>query len=311
MKNSRWKQMTAAAALAALCLSLAACSQASYDDGYQDGYAAAEEQVYDDGYRAGQTAAEETLKQSAYDDGYAQGYVAGVVDASQPEEELPADEEPEAVEDTPNVYEEAGFVLVTDVIPDVILEMRYYSTFNFVGERINGYQAPVAYLTREAAQALTNVSEDLKQQGYRIKIYDAYRPQTAVNHFKAWAADTADTRMQAYFYPELDKSVLFVQGYIASKSGHSRGSTVDLTIVDMETGREVDMGGGFDYFGQLSHPGYTQGLTQEQIDNRNILRNAMLANGFKGISTEWWHYTLDQEPYPGTYFDFPVALPNE
>ena len=150
-------------------------------------------------------------------------------------------------------YEEEGFVLITDVIPDAILEIRYYSTFNFVGEQINAYEAPVAYLTKEAAAALKNVSDELMEQGYRIKIYDAYRPQTAVDHFKTWAEDLDATEMKPYFYPEVDKSELFDKGYIATKSGHSRGSTVDLTIVDMNTGREVDMGGGFDYFGELSH----------------------------------------------------------
>ena len=206
-------------------------------------------------------------------------------------------------------YEEEGFVLITDVIPDAILEIRYYSTFNFVGERIDAYEAPVAYLTREAAEALKNVSDDLMAQGYRIKIYDAYRPQTAVDHFKAWAEDLEATEMKPYFYPEVDKSELFDKGYIAAKSGHSRGSTVDLTIVDMMTGREVDMGGGFDYFGELSHPDYTETLTQEQIENRMILRKAMVNNGFRPLPEEWWHFTLENEPYPETYFDFPVDMP--
>lgn len=206
-------------------------------------------------------------------------------------------------------YEELGFVLITDVIPDAILEIRYYSTFNFVGERIDAYEAPVAYLTKEAAAALKNVSDEVMEMGYRIKIYDAYRPQTAVDHFKTWAEDVSDTKMQPYFYPELDKSVLFDQGYIAAKSGHSRGSTVDLTLVDMKTGRDIDMGGGFDYFGELSHPSYTETLTQEQIDNRNILRNAMINNGFRPLEEEWWHFTLENEPFTDTYFDFPVAMP--
>jgi D-alanyl-D-alanine dipeptidase len=207
-------------------------------------------------------------------------------------------------------YENAGFVLITDVVPEAILEIRYYSTYNFVGERIHAYEAPVAYLTKEAAQALKNVSDDLMAQGYRIKIYDAYRPQTAVDHFKSWAEDLDATEMKPYFYPEVDKSQLFEQGYIAAKSGHSRGSTVDLTIVDMATGMEVDMGGGFDYFGELSHPGYTATLTQEQIDNRMILRKAMMDNGFKPLEEEWWHFTLVDEPYPDTYFDFPVEMPD-
>ncbi|MBR6548545.1 MAG: M15 family metallopeptidase [Clostridia bacterium] len=217
----------------------------------------------------------------------------------------PAESESTVIETTEN----DNFVLITDVIPDAILEIRYYSTFNFVGERINGYQAPVAYLTKEAASALKNVSDEVMKQGYRIKIYDAYRPQTAVDHFKAWAEDLEATEMKSYFYPEVDKSELFDKGYIAAKSGHSRGSTVDLTLVDMKTGREVDMGGGFDYFGELSHPDYTETLTQEQIDNRMILRQAMVDNGFRPLPEEWWHFTLENEPYSDTYFDFAVDMP--
>lgn len=200
-----------------------------------------------------------------------------------------------------------GFVLLSDAVPDAILEIRYYSTYNFVGDRINGYEEPCALITKEAGEALRAVSDDLMAKGYRLKIYDAYRPQTAVNHFMEWAKDLEDTRMKAYFYPELDKSVLFEQGYIAEKSGHSRGSTVDLTLFDMATGKEVDMGGTFDYFGELSHPDYTGELTEEQIANRNILREAMIAHGFKPLEEEWWHFTLENEPYPDTYFDFPVS----
>ena len=160
-------------------------------------------------------------------------------------------------------------------------------------------------MTKEAASALKEVNEDLKSQGYRIKIYDAYRPQTAVNHFVSWASDSTDTKMKDYFYPDLDKSVLIPQGYIGQHSGHSRGSTVDLTLVYDETGEEVDMGGTFDFFGTVSHPDYT-GITDEQYANRMILRNAMTAHGFKPLSTEWWHFSLQSEPYPNTYFDFPV-----
>ena len=197
------------------------------------------------------------------------------------------------------------FVLVTDEIPDAVLEIRYYTDYNFVGTRVNGYEEPVALMTKEAASALKEVNEDLKAQGYRIKIYDAYRPQTAVNHFVSWASDSTDTKMKEYFYPDLDKSVLIPQGYIGQHSGHSRGSTVDLTLVYDETGEEVDMGGTFDFFGTVSHPDYT-GITDEQYANRMILRNAMTAHGFKPLSTEWWHFSLQSEPYPNTYFDFPV-----
>ena len=211
-----------------------------------------------------------------------------------------------------NMAEESGplpeaedFVLVSDVIPDVVLEIRYYTDYNFVGERVDGYEEPVALLTKEAAAALKEVSDDLSAKGYKLKIYDAYRPQTAVDNFVEWAGDLDDTKMKQDFYPELDKSVLFDQGYIATHSGHSRGSTVDLTIVDKNTGMDVDMGGTFDYFGQKSHVDY-DGITEEQHANRMILRDAMTSHGFNPYSEEWWHFTLADEPYPDTYFEFPV-----
>ncbi len=200
----------------------------------------------------------------------------------------------------------SDFVSLAEAVPDVILEIRYYSTYNFVGDRIDGYEEPCALLTKEAAEALKGAAADAQEQGYMLKIYDAYRPQTAVDNFIAWAEDIEDTRMKEYFYPELDKSVLFDQGYIAEKSGHSRGSTLDLTLFDMDAGKELDMGGTFDYFGELSHPDYVGDLTEEQIQNRNTLRDIMVENGFKPLDTEWWHFTLENEPYPDTYFAFPV-----
>ena len=199
----------------------------------------------------------------------------------------------------------SDFVLIGEAVPDAILEIRYYSTYNFVGKRINGYERPVAYLTKEAAKALREVSDELVQKGYRLKIFDAYRPQTAVTHFAEWAEDLNDTKMKEYFYPELDKSVLFKEDYINYRSGHSRGSTVDLTLFDMRTEHDVDMGGTFDYFGGKSHPDY-KGLTPAQYNNRMILREAMTKHGFKPLYSEWWHFTLEKEPYPDTYFDFPV-----
>ena len=205
-----------------------------------------------------------------------------------------------------NLSDDASdFVLLSEAVPDAILEIRYYSTYNFVGTRIDGYEEPVALLTKEAATALKKVSDELKKKGYRLKIFDAYRPQKAVNHFMRWALDTNDVAMKSYFYPELEKNVLFPQGYIAEHSGHSRGSTVDLTLFDMNTEKEVDMGGTFDYFGLLSHPDYKK-ITQEQYNNRMILRDAMLNNGFKPLEEEWWHFTLKDEPFPDTYFTFPV-----
>ena len=200
----------------------------------------------------------------------------------------------------------SDFVLLTDAVPDVILEIRYFSTYNFVGDRIDGYEEPVALLTKEAAAALKAASDDFIAKGYRLKIYDAYRPQMAVSNFVRWAEDLADTRMKAYFYPDLTKDVLFPQGYIAAHSGHSRGSTVDLTLVDMQTGKELDMGGVFDFFGEISHPDYKE-ITEAQYANRMLLREGMLSHGFKPLPEEWWHFTLENEPYPETYFTFPVA----
>lgn len=199
------------------------------------------------------------------------------------------------------------FVLVTDVVPDAILEIRYYGTYNFVGERIDGYEAPIALLTKEAAEALKAVSDDVMRMGYRLKIYDAYRPQKGVDHFVRWAADVADTTMRRYFYPDVDKSLLFEQEYIMEKSGHTRGSTVDLTLFDMNSEKELDMGGTFDWFGEESHPDY-RGITEEQFANRMILREAMLRHGFKPLESEWWHFTLRDEPFPDTYFTFPVKM---
>ena len=203
------------------------------------------------------------------------------------------------------IYDRSDFVEVTEVVPDVILEIRYYSTYNFVGERIDGYERPLALMTRQAADSLKAVNDELMSKGYRLKIWDTYRPQRAVNHFIRWAENLQDTAMKAIFYPMVDKSVLFDQGYICARSGHSRGSTVDLTLVAAATGKELDMGSPFDWFGDESHPDYRP-LTYMQCTNRMILRDAMLRHGFRGIDSEWWHFTLNDEPYPDTYFDFPI-----
>ena len=216
------------------------------------------------------------------------------------------------------------FVMLTDAVPDAILEIRYFGTYNFVGQRIDGYEEPTALLTRRAADSLRAVSDDVVRLGYRLKIYDAYRPQKAVDHFMRWAADIPDTLMKRYFYPDLDKIVLFPQEYICEKSGHSRGSTLDLTLFDMATEKELDMGGTFDWFGPESHPDFcgnpetgeytgdnhkspaNRSITAEQFQHRMILRQAMLRHGFKPFDTEWWHFTLRDEPFPDTYFEFPV-----
>ena len=207
---------------------------------------------------------------------------------------------------TQDVMDSRGFVLLSDFVPGVIQEIRYFSTYNFMGERVTGYEEPCAIITEEAARALQNVAAELNVQGYRLKIYDAYRPATAVKHFALWGVDDLDQRMKPFFYPDLEKQELFEKGYIATRSSHSRGSTVDLTLFDMTTGKEVDMGGPFDLFSPVSHPDY-QGITKEQFQNRMYLQNAMKKAGFEPFSYEWWHFTLKNEPFPQTYFEFPVS----
>ncbi len=200
----------------------------------------------------------------------------------------------------------SGFVVLSDYVPDIIEEIRYHSTYNFIGDKIDGYEEPCALLTAEAARALKSVSNEVMVQGFRLKVFDAYRPACAVKQFVLWGIEDQDIRMKQYFYPELEKQELFEKGYIAKQSSHSRGSTVDLTLFDMKTGKELDMGSPFDLFSEASHPDY-RGITEEQYNNRMILRRIMLRNGFKPIDCEWWHFTLEDEPYPDTYFKFPVS----
>ena len=204
------------------------------------------------------------------------------------------------------IMDPSGFVVLADFVPGIIQEIRYYSTYNFIGDRIDGYEEPCALLTKEAARALKSVSNEMNVRGYRLKIFDAYRPARAVKHFVLWGIEDLDLRMKPYFYPDLEKQELFAKGYIASQSSHSRGSTVDLTLLDMATGKEVDMGSPFDMFSEVSHPDY-RGITEQQYDNRMILQQVMVRNGFSPIDCEWWHFTLNDEPFPDTYFDFPVS----
>lgn len=199
-----------------------------------------------------------------------------------------------------------GFVLLSDYVPGIIQEIRYFSTYNFLGERVTGYEEPCAIATVELARALREVAGELNVQGYRLKVFDAYRPAGAVKHFVLWGVDDLDQRMKPFFYPQLEKQELFAKGYIASKSSHSRGSAVDLTLLDMKTGKEVDMGSPFDYFSEASHPDY-DGVTPEQHENRMFLQKAMIRHGFEPIFCEWWHFSLKDEPYPDTYFEFPVS----
>ena len=200
----------------------------------------------------------------------------------------------------------SDFVLLADYVPGVIQEIRYYSSYNFIGERIDGYEEPCAIITKEAARALKSVSNEMNIMGYRLKVFDAYRPAGAVRHFVLWGIEDTDVRMKPYFYPDLQKQELFAKGYIARMSGHSRGSTIDLTLLDMKTGKEVDMGSPFDFFGEISHADY-RGITDEQYANRKMLSEVMVRNGFEPIDCEWWHFTLKDEPFPDTYFEFPVS----
>ena len=200
----------------------------------------------------------------------------------------------------------SGFVVLGDFIPQIVQEIRYYSSYNFIGERIDGYEDPIALLTKEAARALKSASNEVMVQGYRLKVFDAYRPACAVKQFVLWGIEDTDIRMKPYFYPELEKQELFIKGYIAKQSSHSRGSAIDLTLLDMKTGKEVDMGSPFDLFSEISHPDFRD-ITDEQYENRMILQNVMKRNGFTTIDCEWWHFSLEDEPYPNTYFEFPVS----
>ncbi|AUP78244.1 M15 family metallopeptidase [Flavivirga eckloniae] len=200
---------------------------------------------------------------------------------------------------------EKGFVYVHDVIPDLEVELRYYTSNNFVGKPIDGYQSNKLILTAETAKKLKLVHEELQEQNLCLKVYDGYRPQQAVNHFIRWAKDLNDTINKHIFYPEVNKRDLFKAGYIASRSGHSRGSTVDLTIIDGNTGKALDMGSPYDFFGHESWVDYAN-ITDKQKANRQLLQTVMLKHGFRNYSKEWWHFTLRWEPFPKTYFDFLV-----
>ncbi|MBO6281780.1 MAG: M15 family metallopeptidase [Alphaproteobacteria bacterium] len=200
-------------------------------------------------------------------------------------------------------YDKTDFAEISSVIDDAAFDIRYYSPNNFTGNKIDGYKAPRAYLTKAALTALAKAAEDLRTQGYRLLIWDSYRPQKAVDNFVKWINDPEDTGDKT-FYPALQKSDLLAGNYIMAKSGHTRGSTVDLTIIKKDGGF-VDMGGTFDLFSEVSHPDYAD-ATEEQKHNRQILHNAMIKAGFQGIDSEWWHFTLKDEPYPNTYFDFDV-----
>lgn len=222
-----------------------------------------------------------------------------------------------------------NFVDIREVIPSVVLDIRYYGAHNFVGTRVDGYHQPLCLITIQAAEALKKVQTELQQFSLSLKIYDCYRPQQAVDHFVRWAKDIQDTRTKKEFYPTVDKRNLFRDNYISDKSSHTRGSTVDVTIVPVPTpvqkkyirgqplqacflpagkrfkDNSIDMGTGFDCFHELSHPG-NQKIGLQQRTNRLLLKTLMDKYGFDNYAEEWWHFTLRNEPYPDVYFNFPV-----
>ncbi len=199
----------------------------------------------------------------------------------------------------------SAFADVSKLIPDLVVDLRYLGTANFVGAKIDGYEKPVCYLTKSAAEALAHVQRDLAPKGFGLKVFDCYRPARAVAHFARWAKAIDDTRTKKDFYPELDKRNLFRDGYLATRSGHSRGSTVDLTLVTLSDRKDVDMGTPFDFFSARSWPS-DRSVSADAQANRRILSAAMRKRGFLPHSKEWWHFTLAKEPFPDSYFDFPV-----
>lgn len=198
-----------------------------------------------------------------------------------------------------------GFVDLARAVPGIALEVRYAGSHNFVGAPIDGYGRARILLTHLAASALGKAQEELEPFGFGLKVFDGYRPQRAVEHFVRWARDPADLKGQAEFYPNVDKARLFELGYIAERSGHSRGSTVDLTLVVLADGSELDMGSPYDLFDPISRPGSPQ-VSPAQRAHRLLLREVMRRAGFRPYAEEWWHFTLEAEPFPETYFDIPI-----
>ena len=196
------------------------------------------------------------------------------------------------------------FLYLEEYISHIEIDLKYFTNNNFIGSKINGYKSNKCIITKDAANALKHVQNDLKHFGYGIKIFDAYRPQRAVDHFVKWAKNS-NRKMKSIHYPNINKKQLFKEGYIASRSGHSRGSTVDLTIIELNNGQELDMGTIYDYFGEESWVDFSD-LNQDQRTNRALLQSVMKKYGFKSLKEEWWHFTLQNEPFPNKYFNFNV-----
>lgn len=199
-----------------------------------------------------------------------------------------------------------GFALINDVCPAIVVQMDYSTESNFTGTIVNGYKARKAFMVKEAVEALCKVQADANKAGFNIKIFDAYRPKKAVSYFQDWAKKPEDNlEIKKMYYPNFTKPQLFENGYIASQSSHSKGSAIDLTLIDMKTGKDLDMGTRFDFFHDSSHTD-SKKVTAAQMKNRMILKNLMEKYGFKNFIQEWWHYSYRPEPYPDTYFDFDV-----
>lgn len=200
------------------------------------------------------------------------------------------------------------FIYLKEIAPSIQQDIHYATSNNFIGRPLPGYESPVCILTEPTARALSKVQHELNQQGLGLKVFDGYRPQMTVNEFIRWSNDSNDQKMKAEYYPNVNKADFFKLGYIAEKSGHTRGSTVDLTIIDLKTNKELDMGTSFDFMDELSHP-FSQAVTKKQYNNRQLLNNLMSKHGFISLTqqdTEWWHFTLKDELFPDTYFNFPV-----
>lgn len=198
------------------------------------------------------------------------------------------------------------FVYLKEIMPNLRSDLRYYGDNNFVGRPIEGYKEPKCLLTKEAAYALKKVQDELERLGFGLMVYDAYRPQQATNDFVQWAEDISDTMMKPQYYPNIDKKDLFAKGYISVKSGHSRGSTVDVTIVSLKTKQILNMGSPYDLFDEVSATEHTATITKNQHSLRLLLKRRMEKHGWQSYPKEWWHFTLKDEPYPNTYFDFPI-----
>lgn len=201
-----------------------------------------------------------------------------------------------------------GFIYLKDVAPSIQQDIRYATSNNFIGNPLPGYESTVCILTEPTVRALFKVQQELNQQGLGLKVFDGYRPQMTVNEFIRWSKDSHDQKMKTEYYPNVNKADFFKLGYVAEKSGHTRGSTVDLTIIDLKTNQELDMGTSFDFMDELSHP-FNQAITAKQYQNRQLLNHMMSKHGFIPLNqqdTEWWHFTLKNELFPDTYFNFPV-----